>query len=111
MDLWFAGQETTTRTITWCLALMITNPEIQQKLHEEFDRVIASDRIIKIADKPDLPYCNAVVLECQRVANIIALNTLRTTTREVTIKGYRIPKGTVVIPQIGVLNADPSVRF
>jgi cytochrome P450 len=90
---------------------MITNPEVQQKMQEELDRVISSDRLIKVADKPDLPYCNAVVMETQRVANIISLNTLRTTSREVNIAGYVIPKGTVVVPQISVLMADPKVRI
>jgi cytochrome P450 len=105
----FAGQETTSHTLTWCIAFMITNPDVQQKLHNEFDRVISSDRLITVSDKPDLPYCNALIMETQRLANIITLNAMRTTTREVTINGYRMPKGTIVTPQISVLMADPKV--
>ncbi|KAI6238712.1 (pine wood nematode) hypothetical protein [Aphelenchoides fujianensis] len=43
-DLWFAGQETTSATMTWALAFLIRHPEVQQKMHEELDRVIGSDR-------------------------------------------------------------------
>lgn len=88
---------------------MIVNPEVQQKLHDELDRVISSDRLINVSDKIDLPYCNAVVTETQRLGNIIGINTMRTTTRELTIKGYKIPKGTIVVPQISSVMADPNV--
>jgi cytochrome P450 family 33 len=90
---------------------MITNSEVQEKLQEELDRVISSNRIIKVSDKSDLPYCNAVIMETQRLANIVALNFFHTTTREVNIAGYTMPKGTLVIPQISVLMADPKVRI
>jgi len=109
VDIWFAGQETTTHTITWLLAFVINNPEAQKKMHEELDRVIRNDRMITVADKSQLPYTNAVVMETQRCANIIAINSLRKTTRETTINGYVLPKGTVVIPQISVLMIDPDI--
>ncbi|KAI6184603.1 hypothetical protein M3Y97_00614200 [Aphelenchoides bicaudatus] len=109
VDIWFAGQETTTHTLTWCVGFLIRNPEVQQKLHEELDRVIGSDRMITVSDKANLPYTQAVVLETQRVANIIAINSLRIVNKDVTLNGYPVKKGTVVIPQIAVLMCDPKV--
>ncbi|KAI6219424.1 (pine wood nematode) hypothetical protein [Aphelenchoides besseyi] len=109
LDLWFAGQETTSTTLTWGFAYLIRHPEAQQKLHAELDRVIGSDRLITMSDKNDLPYTNAVVNEIQRCANIIGQNLLRRTGRDMKISGYDVPKGTIIIPQISVPMVDPKI--
>ncbi|KAI6174317.1 (pine wood nematode) hypothetical protein [Aphelenchoides besseyi] len=108
-DLWFAGQETTSTTLTWGFAYLIRHPEAQQKLHAELDRVIGSDRLITMSDKNDLPYTNAVINEIQRCSNIVGQNLPRKTTREVVIANCKLPKGTVVIPQVSVLMNDPKI--
>ncbi|KAI6240313.1 (pine wood nematode) hypothetical protein [Aphelenchoides fujianensis] len=107
-DLWFAGQETTSATMTWALAFLIRHPEVQQKMHEELDRVIGSDRLITMSDKTDLPYVQAVIMEVQRTANIVGQNVPRRTTREVEVAGCRLPKGTAIVPQVSVLMIDPK---
>jgi cytochrome P450 family 33 len=72
-DLWFAGQvsqsleinsllqETLSSTLTWIVAFMIAYPECQAKVHEELDRLIGSERMVTISDKPQLHYLNAVI--------------------------------------------------
>ncbi|KAI6240329.1 (pine wood nematode) hypothetical protein [Aphelenchoides fujianensis] len=108
LDLWFAGQETTSTTLTWGIAYLIVHADAQKKLQEELDNVIGGDRMVTGADKTELPYTQAVVMEIHRCANIIGQNLLRKTTRDVTIAGYELPKGTVVIPQISVPMVDPK---
>ncbi|CAD6200379.1 unnamed protein product, partial [Caenorhabditis auriculariae] len=61
LDLWFAGMETSANTLTWAIAYTLNNLETQDKLHEELDRVIGSDRDILMADKNDLVYVNAFI--------------------------------------------------
>lgn len=85
--------------------------DVQAKVQEEFDRVISSDRMITVGDKQNLPYCNAVILESQRMTNLLSVNLLRYTTRDVDINGYHIKKNSTVIPQISVIMIDPKVRF
>ncbi|GMS94930.1 hypothetical protein PENTCL1PPCAC_17105, partial [Pristionchus entomophagus] len=109
IDLWQAGLDTTAMTMSWGTILLLHYPEVQQKLHEEYDRVIGSDRLITMADKNDLPYTAAYINELQRFANIITLNLMRTTTKEVTIDGHTLPAGTTVQPQISVLMTDPEI--
>uniref|UniRef100_A0A914ED72 Cytochrome P450 n=1 Tax=Acrobeloides nanus TaxID=290746 RepID=A0A914ED72_9BILA len=60
-DLWIAGQETTSSTLSWGMAYLMLNPDMQEKLHQELSRVIGSDRLVTLNDKKNLPYTNAVI--------------------------------------------------
>ena len=40
---------------------MIHYPEVQEKIHQELDRVIGRDRDVIMADKPTLPYTMATI--------------------------------------------------
>ncbi|GMR61751.1 hypothetical protein PMAYCL1PPCAC_31946, partial [Pristionchus mayeri] len=109
LDLWLAGLETTASTMAWGTALLLNYPEIQKKLHDEFDRVIGSDRIITTNDKGDLHYLNAFISEVQRWANIVPQNLLRKTTKDIEAGGVVIKAGTAVAPQISVLMTDEEI--
>jgi cytochrome P450 len=49
---------------------MVLHPEVLQKAQEELDTVVGNDRLPSFADRPNLPYINAVVLEVFRWHNI-----------------------------------------
>ena len=49
--------------------------------------------------------------EVQRLGNIVPVNLFHATTKEVILNGYRIPKGTPVIPQISTVLYDEKVRL
>ena len=109
MDLWLAGLGTTTLTLSWSIAYVLNTPGVQEKMHEELDRVIGGDRLVSMADKNDLPFMNAVVNECQRCANIVPINLFHETTKDTVIGGYPIKKGTGVIAQISSVMLDETV--
>lgn len=50
-----------------------TNP-LRDKVRAEIDDVIAEDCQPTMADKPSLPYTDAVIHEIQRIGNIVPLN-------------------------------------
>ena len=105
-DLWIAGQETTSNTLSWLCIYLINRPEIQKKIHEELDTVIRSDRLITVEDKNDLNYVNAVVAETQRYCTLVTLNLFHTTAKDVEIRGYKIPKGTLITHHITTVMKD-----
>ncbi|GMT12494.1 hypothetical protein PFISCL1PPCAC_3791, partial [Pristionchus fissidentatus] len=109
VDLWFAGMDTTATTMAWGTAMLLHRPEVLTRLHDEYDRVIGSDRLITMNDKPSLPYANAFINEVQRWANIVPQNLLRRTNKEVTVAGVTIPEGSNVTPQISMLLMDEKV--
>ncbi len=45
---------------------MMKYPEVQRRAQEELDRVVGTDRIPTFEDRKDLPYVNALMLECLR---------------------------------------------
>lgn len=110
-DMWIAGQETTANTLIFSILYILHNPEVQDKLHVELDSVIGSDRRINLADKSSLIYVNAFINEVQRSVNLLPLNLLHKTLKDVKIGNYNIKKNTVVVPQISVVMYDEKVRI
>ncbi|GMS97551.1 hypothetical protein PENTCL1PPCAC_19726, partial [Pristionchus entomophagus] len=58
------------------------------------------DEFVTTEHRPLLPYCQAVIMEVQRLANLVPLNFQRVTSKDITIDGYFLPAGTAVMPQI-----------
>ncbi|CAJ1060045.1 cytochrome P450 2J1-like isoform X1 [Xyrichtys novacula] len=92
LDLFLAGSETTSKTLQWGLIYLINNRHIQDKVHAEIDAVIGPTSQPRMANKPNLPYTDAVIHEIQRMGNIVPLNGLRMAAKDTTLGGYFIPK-------------------
>ncbi|XP_072441903.1 cytochrome P450 2J1-like isoform X2 [Chiloscyllium punctatum] len=103
-DLIMGGTETIVSVLRWLLLYMTVYPSIQEKVHHEIDVMIGQHKEPSWMDRVKLPYTNAVIHEALRLGNVIPLNIPRQTTKDVQLRGYRIPKGTTVIPSLtGVL--------
>ncbi|PAV89249.1 hypothetical protein WR25_08973 [Diploscapter pachys] len=90
LDIWAAGSDTTTNTITWTVLYVLHHPEVAIKMYEELDANIGGGRLITLNDKHKLSYISAVINETQRLANIVVNPFIHTTTTDVVF----IPFGT-----------------
>ncbi|XP_039980217.1 LOW QUALITY PROTEIN: cytochrome P450 2K1-like [Xiphias gladius] len=95
--LFSAGTDTTGSTLQWCLLLMAKYPHIQERVQEELSREVGS-RQIRVEDRKNLPYTDAVIHETQRVANVAPMSVPHKTSRDVNFQGYFIKEGTTVFP-------------
>ncbi|MES3034380.1 MAG: cytochrome P450 [Gemmatimonadota bacterium] len=66
ITIFIAGHETTANALTWTWLLLARNPEAEQRLHEEVDRVLG-DRAGTMDDLAQLPFTRAVVAESMRL--------------------------------------------
>ena len=46
------------------------HPEIQEKARAELHQVVGTDRLPTLADRANLPFTDATIMEIQRMANV-----------------------------------------
>ena len=97
-DLFLAGSETTSTTLTWASLYMVRYPEVQARVQQELAREVGEDRSPAMEDRPRLPYTEAVIMEVQRHANIVPFGIRHMTEVELEVRGHLLPAGTVVMP-------------
>ncbi|KAG2332327.1 hypothetical protein Bca4012_018090 [Brassica carinata] len=108
-DMITAGMDTTAITAEWAMAEMIKNPRVQQKVQEEFDRVVGLDRVLTEPDFTRLPYLQCVVKESFRLHPPTPLMLPHRSNAHVKIGGYDIPKGSNVHVNVWAVARDPAV--
>jgi cytochrome P450 len=95
MTLFLAGHETTSHALTWTWYLLARNPEVEAKLHQELDEVLAG-RTPGYEDLANLPYTEQVIKEAMRLyppAYVLA----RRARRDTEVAGYEVPEGSELV--------------
>lgn len=110
VDLFLAGCTTTTKTLDFLFLNMVLHQDVQQKLHEEIDSVIPSDRLPDLSDRPKLPYTEAVLAESQRMWVVTPVIGPRRILQETHIDKYTLPKDSMVVLNVYSVNMDPDLH-
>ncbi|KAJ8474863.1 hypothetical protein ONZ51_g6940 [Trametes cubensis] len=104
-----AAIDTTSVTILSFFCAMLLHPSVQARAQAELDRVVGRDRLPEHADRASLPYIRALVKESLRWHNVGPLGIAHRCMQEDTYRGWRIPEGAIVLPNIWAMLHDPEV--
>lgn len=96
--MYLGGADTTVSALITFFLAMTVFPEVQIKAQEELDRVVGNARLPVNTDKGTLPYIEAIVKETHRWHPIAPIGLPHASTQEDVIRGYRIPLGSLIIP-------------
>ncbi|KAK2000748.1 cytochrome P450 [Colletotrichum falcatum] len=108
-SMYHGGSDTTVATIFAFYMAMTLHPDVQSKAQEEIDRVVGSERLPTPDDRDSLPYIDAVVKETIRWWPVGPMGLPHENAEEVIYQGYRIPKKSMVMPNIWLFTHDPAV--
>ncbi|PCH39553.1 cytochrome P450 [Wolfiporia cocos MD-104 SS10] len=107
--LYGAGTETTASTLAVFLLAMVLNPDVYAKAQAEMDRVIGSKRLPDFDDRKSLPYLECVLKETHRWRTVVPLGIPHKTLVHDEYRGFDIPAGTVIIPNIWAISQDTQM--
>lgn len=104
----FAGHDTTSAAVSWALFSLGNDPEVQAKLHEELDDMFGdSTENATMKQISELKYLERVIKESLRLYPS-APEFSRMLHTKLTINGYEIPAGTVVLMSPFMTHRDPE---
>ncbi|TCD63400.1 hypothetical protein EIP91_005582 [Steccherinum ochraceum] len=97
-QLYAAAADTTNASSLVFLLAMALHPEVQRKAQAELDqKVLGTKRLPDFDDLPELVYIEAITLEVLRWLPVAPIGATHRVMEDDEYKGYRIPKGTVVM--------------
>ncbi|XP_073497625.1 cytochrome P450 2C19-like isoform X1 [Phyllobates terribilis] len=106
LDLFGAGTETVSTTLRYGLMIILKHPDVEERIHQEIDKVIGRNRAPCVEDRSRMPYMDAVVHEIQRYIDLIPMGLPHKVTRDVTFRDFHIPKGTTIFPMLSSVLHD-----
>jgi len=107
LNLILGGADTTSGMLTWALSLLLNNRHVLNKAQLELDLHVGKERQVEESDLHELFYLQAIVKETLRLYPAAPLSGPREFTEDCTIRGYLIPKGTRLIPNVWKIQRDP----
>lgn len=106
MDIFYAGVDPVSGTLSRVLAFLIHNPPVQARLHRELDDVIGNNNIPSLIDRSRLPYLEAVIMETLRIAPPKPLGVTHRAVVNSEINGFTVPKDSSVIFNLWAIHHD-----
>lgn len=107
-DITLAGVDNPSNAVEWAMAEMVRQPKILGRACLELDRVVGRGRFVQESDLPSLNYLKACLKESLRLHPVASFNVPHVSTKDTTVGGYFIPKGTHVLLSRPGLGRNPK---
>ncbi|KAF4616649.1 hypothetical protein D9613_008323 [Agrocybe pediades] len=96
--MYAAGTDTTSSIVASCILALLDKPEILKKAQMQLDSVLKPGHLPDFDDEASLPYITAIAKEALRWRDVVPTAVPHLSMEEDEYKGYRIPKGSIIIP-------------
>ncbi|KAJ1688251.1 hypothetical protein LUZ63_019641 [Rhynchospora breviuscula] len=91
------------------MTLLLNNPQALKKAAAEIDAQVGSERLIQEYDMPNLLYLHCIFNEVLRLYPAGPLLVPHESRKNVTLGGYEIPQGTMLLVNAYHIHRDPSL--
>ncbi|KAF4754286.1 hypothetical protein FOZ63_020250 [Perkinsus olseni] len=98
VTLFFAGSETTSAALSWCLYYFCLYPDAQARARKEVDTLGHDPETNDDLDQ--LPFVESCILETLRLKSPVPL-LVNETTASVSVRGHEVPEGTWIVTLTG----------
>ncbi|OCH91450.1 cytochrome P450 [Obba rivulosa] len=102
------GSHTTVSTMLTFFLAMVLYPDVQRKAQLELEAVVGSTRLPDFSDKEDLPYINALCMECLRWQPASPLALPHKSMADDEYNGYFIPACSILLQNSWAILHDPD---
>ena len=103
-DMFVAGSETTSKSLSYAIAVLMRHPDVQEKAFNNIEEV--DEEILRVKDKSSLPYVEATLNEVWRYCNIAAFGPPRYAHQDTAVGDQVIPAGAAVLYNTFTLHMD-----
>ncbi|XP_041357974.1 vitamin D(3) 25-hydroxylase-like [Gigantopelta aegis] len=108
-NIFTGGTESMTGTLCWALLYFMEYPEIQERCFQEIREQVGLDRRPTMKDKISCPFLAATIMEILRHADVSPLAVAHSVSEDFVFMGYRIPKDSIVLPNIDSVMRDEDI--
>ncbi|KAL1542032.1 unspecific monooxygenase [Salvia divinorum] len=107
LDIFTAGTDTTTTTLTWLMTELIRHPTVMKKLQDEIRGTMKGKDRITDGDLLKMPYLTAVLKESMRLHPPLPIYS-RVSREHVNLMGYETKPKTLVLINAWAIGQDPA---
>ncbi|TFY63634.1 hypothetical protein EVJ58_g3137 [Rhodofomes roseus] len=107
--LYAGGTDPIVTTITVFVLAMVQHPDVFRKAQEEVIQVVGEERLPEFSDRTSMPYLENVLREVYRWRPAVPTAAPHMSSEDDVYRGYYIPKGSMIIPNLWAMFHDPEV--
>ena len=111
MYITLPGLDTSGASLTTLILIMVNYPDIQHKIQQEINTVVGNSRRPGLADRPNMPYTEATLMEVMRYMSATPNGVIRKTTKDTEVQGHRLPKDTPVCASLNMATNGSVLSF
>ncbi|XP_061339983.1 cytochrome P450 81E8-like isoform X2 [Gastrolobium bilobum] len=103
------GTETSATTLEWAMSALLNHPEVLKKAMDEIDTHTGQDRLLDESDISKIPYLQNIIYETFRLHPAFPLLAPHFSSKDCTIGGYNVPKGTILLVNAWAIHRDSQL--